>query len=245
MAQYESQERRNRHSDMEPMVIAGPWHLAISISGYHDDRKNPGNVFIRVMLDCTRFISGTYKHVHLHGSKCYEREDEDAGPARLRVLLHAKILFFSGTSQEYSTMYSDSQYRLAHGSRGILSGNHDKGRGEGPLAVQILHSVHVLWWPVLQHGDAVSVANIRRKRTKHHCPTDGLSRLRHCLQFTINASLCVCFFPSMFYRYRHVQHHDVGVLFSGHVRRSCVWPDRHRNSTHEGLFQGRRHSCKI
>lgn len=94
---------------MEPMVIASPWHLAVSISGYHDDRKNPGNVLICVMLDCTRLIFGTYKHVHFHGSKCHEREDEDAGSTKLRILLHAEILFFSGTSQEYSTMYSDSQ----------------------------------------------------------------------------------------------------------------------------------------
>lgn len=92
---------------MEPMVTAGAWDLAANIPEYHDDRKDPGNVLIRVVLDCTRFILGTHEHVYLHGPKSHGRKNKNAGPSRLRVLFHDKVSFFGDTSQEYSAMCSN------------------------------------------------------------------------------------------------------------------------------------------
>jgi len=83
---------------MEPMVIAGSWDLATDIPGHHNDRKDPGNVLVCIVLDCTRFIPDTYEHVHLYGPKYHGWENEDAGPIGLRVLFHAEVPFPSDTS---------------------------------------------------------------------------------------------------------------------------------------------------
>lgn len=83
---------------MEQMAIASSWYLAASISGYHKDRKDIGNVLVHIVLDCAQFIPDINEYIHLYGSKCHERENEDARSAGLCVFLYAKILFLSNTS---------------------------------------------------------------------------------------------------------------------------------------------------
>lgn len=125
-------------------------------------------------------------------------------------------------------MRPSAQRRLAHGPGGVSPGDHDKGRGEGPHAVQVLHNVDVLRRLVLQYGDAVPVADARDS-TEHYRPTDGLPRFRHPFQFENHAGLRVRILPAMLHRRRHVQHHHVGLLLGGYVRGSRLWSDQHRD----------------
>ncbi|CAL1689215.1 unnamed protein product [Lasius platythorax] len=98
VAQCELRERCDRHIGMEPMAIASSWYLAVSISGYHEDREDLGDIFVRIVLDCAQFIPDTNEHIHLYGPKCHEREIKNARSAGLRVLFYAEILLPDNTS---------------------------------------------------------------------------------------------------------------------------------------------------
>lgn len=102
MAQCEPREGRGRHVDVEPMVTAGYRNLAISVPEYDENREDPGDVLVCIVLDYAQFAAGAHEHVHLHGPECHGREDEDAGSVGLRVLLHVEISLPGDTSQEYS-----------------------------------------------------------------------------------------------------------------------------------------------
>lgn len=245
VAECEPREGRSRYVNVEPVVTESPRGLAVNISEHHEDREDPGDVLVRVVLDCAQFATGTNEHVYFLGSKHHGREDEDAGSAGLRVFLDAEVSLPGDTPQEYSAMRSNAQHRLANGTGGISSRDHDKGRGEGPRAVQVLHNVHVLRGLVLQHGDAVLVANARA-RAERHRTADGIPRLRHPVRLAADAGLRVRLLPAMLHRYRHVQCHHVRMLPGSDVRGSRLRPDRHcDNSRGESRERRATHSPAI
>lgn len=212
------------------MVTTHPRDLAVNIREHDQDREDPSDIFIRVLLGCAYFTINNDEHVHLLGSKHHGREDEDAGPAGLRIFLDAQVSLPSDTPQIYSGMCESAQRRLADGEGGPSSGDHDKRRDQRPHSVQVQRNLHVLRRLVLQHVDAILIANVRA-RAEHHRAADGLSRLRHPVQLAADVDLRVGFLPAMLHRYRHVQHHHVRLLLGGNVRGSRLRPDRHRDNT--------------
>jgi len=212
------------------MVTSGFGDLAIDISGHDEDREDHRDVLVRVVLACSQPTPRTREHVRLLGAKHHAGEDENARPVGLRVLLHGEVFFLSSASQEHSAMHANTQRGLAQRPRGSSPENHDKGRGEGSIVIQVLHSLHVLRRFVIQHNNAILVAN---SRAEHHRSADGLPRLRQHLQSASDAGLRVRLLSAMRHRYRHVQHHHGGLLSGGHVRGTRMRPDRHHHSADE------------
>jgi len=221
---------------MESMVASDFGDLAVDISRHDEDREDHRDVLLRAMLARSQPTPRTREHLRLFGAKHHAREDEDVGPARLRVFFHAEVLLLGGASQEHSAMHASTQRGLAQRPTEPSSEDHDEGRGEGPTIIQILHSVHVLRRFVIQHDNAIPVANIRAER---HCSADGLSRLRRPLQSATDAGLRVRLLPAMRHRHHHVQYHHGGLLSGSYVCGTRVRPDRHRHRADKESCQGR------
>lgn len=117
------------------MASAGSWDLAANISEHDEDRESYRDVLVHIMLDCSQSISRTHEHLHLHGSECHAREDEDAGSARLRVFLNAEIFVLGGASQEHPAMHTSRQCGLVYGPTEGSPRDHDERRGKGPFAL--------------------------------------------------------------------------------------------------------------